>query len=143
MAFPNLARRDPVLIEVDAVTATCKAELEAAGIKPHVFGSLYHTREVPSKCVGGLSGWTFERAWYYWTAKGPGIPPEIAERLHASHGLVVRVDGDCTCPSPLAHAHGFAIGSYHVDTPDGLKALADTLRSIWDNPEDRTPARST
>lgn len=137
MGFPNLARGEPTPEEVDTVTAICRAELEAAGIKPYSFGSLYHSNEVPSKCVGGLSGWSFERAWYYWRAKGPGIPPEIAERLHATHGRDVRVEGHCGCPSPLEWAHGFAIGSYHIDTPEGLKALADTLRSIWDNPDDR------
>jgi len=136
MSFPNLARHDPSPEEIEAVTAICKAELEAAGIKPHVFGGLYGTSEVPSKCMGGLSMWSFERAWYYWRAKGPGIPPDVAERLHATHGKVVRVDGHCGCPSPLEWAHGFAIGSYHIDTPEGLTALAATLRSIWVNPDE-------
>lgn len=129
-AFPNLASSPD---NTEAVTAACKSELEAAGIQTYVFGGLYGQSEVPSKCVGHLSGWSFKRAWYYWVATGPGIPPEIAERLHATHGREVRVEGHCGCPSPLEWAHGFAIGSYHVDTNDGLKALADTLASIWDD----------
>lgn len=133
IGFPNLARHDPSEEMVAAVTETCRAELAAAGIPTHTFSFLLGESEVPSKCMGGLSGWSFERAWYYWIAKGPGLPPEVAERLHASHGRQVRVEGHCGCPSPLEWAHGFAIGSYHVDTPDGLKALADALASVWDD----------
>lgn len=140
--FPNLARRDPTDAEVEAITATCKAELEAAGITANVWSWFEPRGEVPSKCVGTLSGWKFERAWYYWQASGDGIPPDIAERLHASHGRDVRVEGHCGCPSPLEWAHGFAIGSYHVDTPEGLKALADTLRSICDEDAALHPAQS-
>jgi hypothetical protein len=131
--FPNLACRDQGEAMVNAVTSTCRAELEAAGIPTHTFGTLLGKSEVPSKCIGTLSGWSFKRAWYYWVAEGPGLPPEAAERLHGTHGRQVRVEGHCGYPSPLEWAHGFAIGSYHVDTPDGLKALADALASIWDD----------
>ncbi len=158
--FPNLARgslacctggdwgscrdqRDPDLCAnceardgiIAAVTETAKAELEAAGIKAIQWPTVLQG-EVPSKVVGGLSGWHFERRWYYWSASGPGIPPDIAEKLHATCGQEVRVEGHCGCPSPLEWRKGFAIGSYHVDTQEGLNALADTLRSIYDASKD-------
>ncbi len=158
--FPNLARgsltcvtggswgscrdqRDPDLCApcesrdriITEVTAQAKAELDAARINVHSWPQVL-SGEVPSKVVGGLSGWHFERRWYYWVAEGPGIPPDIAERLHATHGQEVRVEGHCGCPSPREWRKGFAIGSYHVDTQEGLNALADTQRSIYDASED-------
>lgn len=133
--FPNLARHEPLKAIVDEVTAICAAELQAAGIKVINWPGTVRG-EVPSKVVGGLSGWHFERRWYYWSASGPGIPPDIAERLHATHGKEVRVDGHCGCPSPLEWRKGFAIGYYHIDTQEGLNALADTLRSIYDADKD-------
>ena len=87
-------------------------------------------REVPTKIIGSLHRWTFRRAWYYWTAEGPGIPPSYANELYKTHGTQVRVDGDCGCPSPLKIFKGFAVGDYHVDTQEGLIALADTIRKI-------------
>lgn len=134
--FPNLARQtDPPLDVVADVTATAEAELRDAGIE--VFKFPFSIRgEVPAKIVGSLSMWSFERAWYYWRAKGPGLPVEVAERLHASYGTVVRVDGHCGCPSPREWFKGFGVGSYHVDSPDGLKALADAIRSVYDATKD-------
>lgn len=129
--FPNLARgQNPDDATIDDVTAICKAELERAGIKTHTFGILFGNSEVPSKCVGEVGSWSFRRAWYYWIAEGPGLPPEYADRLHETHGREVRVEGHCGCPSPAEWAEGFGVGSYHVDTAEGLKALADTLRSV-------------
>ena len=126
----NLACRNPTAADIDRVTATCRAELKAAGIEVVEMAPFADNREVPSRAVGQLSMWGFRRAWYYWVATGPGIPPEIAERLHATHGKDVRVDGHCGCPSPREWFKGFAVGCYHVDTQEGLNALADTIRSI-------------
>jgi len=129
--FPNLATgQNPPLDVIADVTAIAEAELRAAGID--VFILPFARGEVPSHALGTLSMWGFERAWYYWRAKGPGLPVEVAEHLHASHGRQVRVDGDCTAPSPRERFKGFGVGSYHVDTPEGLKALADALRSVYD-----------
>lgn len=134
-AFPNLARADNAPPEVIAeVTAIAKAELVAAGI--NVSGIPLPHGEVPCSVIGFLSGWLFQRRWYYWAADGPGIPCEIAERLHATHGTEVRVEGHCGCPSPREWRKGFAVGSYHIDTQEGLNALADTLRSIYDASKD-------
>lgn len=129
--FPNLARGfDASQEDITEVSDICKAELEAAGLETHTFGDYYGEGEVPSKTMGFIGQWKFERAWYYWRADGPGIPPEIAEQLHAGHGKDVRVAGHCGCPSPLEWYGGFAVGDYHVNTPEGLKALADCLRGI-------------
>jgi hypothetical protein len=134
--FPNLARAQNPTDEVIAeVTATCEAELQAAGIEAQKLSYKFNG-EVPAGVVGSLHGWGFRRAWYYWVADGPGIPLEAAERLHETHGQQVRVNGHCGCPSPREYLHGFACGKYHVDGPDGLKALADTIRSVYIAPKE-------
>lgn len=86
--------------------------------------------EVKTSVVGVLHGWTFKRAWYYWMASGPGIELAAADRLHASHGRAVRVAGHCGCPSPREWFKGLAVGSYHVDDADGLRALADCIKAL-------------
>lgn len=108
------------------------AELETAGIHVHWLPEFMRTKrgEVQTIVMGDLHGWTFERAWYYWVAKGPGIDVETAERLHAEHGQAVRVDGHCGCPSPREWFRGLACGHYHVDSQEGLNALAATIRSL-------------
>jgi hypothetical protein len=107
------------------------AELEKAGIKVEKYDFLRRRdREVKTAVMGSLHGWTFDRNWYYWVAKGPGIELAAAEKLHASHGRSVRVDGHCGCPSPGEWLKGFACGHYHVDDQEGLNALADTIREI-------------
>jgi len=129
--FPNYAGRN----DVDDLL---KKELIDAGIKPETWDFLKDKGEVNSSIRGTLCpapdmprcGWVFERRWYYWVAEGLGIPPEYAEKLHKTHGQVVRVEGHCGCPSPLEYNKGFAVGLYHVDTPEGLKALADTIKQV-------------
>ncbi len=86
--------------------------------------------EMRTIIVGQLGPWCFKRAWYYWVAEGPGIPPYYANTLHKQFGKVVRVDGHCGCPSPKEWLKGFAVGHYHVDTQEGLNALAGTIRTI-------------
>lgn len=113
------------------------AELDAAGIEVHRYDFLKNGRsEVDTAIVGTLHGWKFERAWYYWRAAGPGIEVAAAEWLHAEHGRDVRVDGHCDCPSPREWFKGLAVGSYHVDTPASLKALADTIKELVATPKD-------
>jgi len=108
-----------------------KQELTDAGIKFEFLDILRkHSGEVKTGVIGGIFGWTFKRAWTYWSCEGPGIPVEAAEKLHKVYGKVVRVDGDCGCPSPRERFHGLGCGSYHVDTKEGLKALVETLRNI-------------
>lgn len=105
-------------------------ELRKAGIEVGSLEFLRTKGEVPTSIYGTLGQWSFERSWSYWVAEGPGIPPEQAMKLHATHGEVVRVDGDCGCPSPIERFKGFAVGCYHIDTQDGLNALAETISNI-------------
>ena len=118
-----------------------RAELKAAGIPtlqeaegkpPEYLADMLrrNSGEVKTSVIGCLHGWEFKRAWYYWTASGPGIDVETAEALHATHGRVVRVDGHCGYPSPREWYKGLACGHYHVDSPEGLKALADTIKGL-------------
>ena len=135
MGFPNKAGDHA---DTDDIL---RAELKAAGIPtlqeaeckgPEYMAELLRrmSGEVKTSVIGVLHGWTFKRSWYYWTAEGPGIDVETAEALHAKHGRDVRVAGHCGCPSPREWYKGLACGDYHVDTPDGLKALADTLKGL-------------
>jgi hypothetical protein len=125
----NLATHTKDEDKLKELDEKCRAELQAAGIKP--FDRIVRVKgEVPTRIMGSLHGWGFERAWYYWVANGPGIPPVYANKLHETHGQEVRVDGHCGCPSPLEWCKGFAVGHYHVDTAEGLKALADTIKLI-------------
>ena len=106
----------------------CEAELEAAGIKvEHVPESFRKNMgEVKTIVMGTLRGWTFERAWYYWVAKGPGLPLEYAVPLYQECGRDVRVDGHCGGVAPTWKG-GLSVGLYHVDTQKGLGALAKTI----------------
>lgn len=135
MRFPNKAGDHP---DTDDIL---RAELKAAGIptlqeesghSPEYMADMLRraSGEVKTSVVGTLHGWEFRRAWYYWMCSGPGIEVEAAERLHATHGKDVRVAGHCGCPSPREWFKGLACGHYHVDSPEGLKALADTIQAL-------------
>ena len=106
------------------------SELREAGIEVELHELFRDQGEVKTAVIGILFQWSFRRAWYYWVAKGPGIPPMYADKLHEEYGKEVRVDGNCTCPSPKEQFKGFAVGHYHVDTQRGLNALAHTIRKI-------------
>lgn len=107
------------------------AELEAAGITPVKMSLDISRSDVQTGVFGHVeNSWAFYRFWYYWSAEGPGIPVEAAEALHNAHGQAVRVDGHCGCPHPREHFKGLGVGRYHVDTAEGLKALADTIKSV-------------
>jgi hypothetical protein len=121
---------------VETADDAIAAELQEAGIEVFRLPEFCRTNhpEMRTVVMGSLHGWEFKRAWRYWVASGPGIDVETAERLHATHGPVVRVDGHCGCPSPREWFKGFACGHYHVDTQEGLNALADTLREVAGRP---------
>lgn len=110
--------------------AALTAELEAAGITVRKLPFTDERREVKTPIIGTLHGWVFRRAWYYWVAEGPGIPHKEATELHELCGHVVRVAGDCSCPTPAYVYKGLGVGLYHVDSEAGLKALADTIRKV-------------
>lgn len=102
-------------------------ELVLAGI-PFIDGPIYG--ETKSSVIGTLDGWVFTRAWYYWIAQTSGktLAYTAANRLNVDWGDQVR-------------AYGFGGGtslaaklpeSYHIDTQEGLSALAAAIRSSKD-----------
>lgn len=106
-----------------------KADLEAAGIP------VLHESEKTGLAMGYLAGWSFTFNNYYWVAKssdGAPLPHDYAVPLHNERGKEVRVAGLCGCPHPLEWYHpsrGFAgVPDYHVDSVEGLTALADAIR---------------
>lgn len=139
MAFPNKAGdhadTDDILRE----------ELHAAGIltwQEHDYSDkpqdhFSHLKEMMRKQSGEvktstwgiLHGWTFKRNWYYWVAEGPGLEITVAKALNDQFGNVVRVDGYAGGQCPIQRFKGLSCGLYHVDTPEGLKALADTIKA--------------
>lgn len=93
--------------------------------------------QVKTSVIGVLYGWTFTRAWRYWVCEGPGIEVEYAQRLQNDFGNTLRANGDAGCRGPEFWFKGLACGMYHVDSTDGLKALADTIRLIVDEHKGR------
>ena len=128
--FPNLAcRSNPDDGTVAEVNRQVEQELREAGIRPFDV-EITSKGEVPTRFIGLAHRWSFERAWYYYRPKGPGIPPLEAEEFHKQWGKQVRVEGNCGCPSPLEYCQGFAVGSYHIDTPEGLKGFVELLARV-------------
>src|ERR1035437_1869229 len=153
--FPNLARhikvwdgsKDVPVPDVEAIFAEVDAqiykELGAVGIEKFngdgnhgVFdhslgGKLGRNGEVPTGLIGYGYKWKFERAWYYWRASGAGIPPEFAIPFDKEWGKEVRVNGDCVCRGAEFWGEGFGIDSYHIDTPRGLAAFIQLLKTVY------------
>jgi len=117
---------------VENCNQALKDELTLAGIKVNEV-DFNIKGEVPTGVYGTINRWTFHRYWTYWVCSGPGIPIKEAMKLHDDFGDSVRVDGDCTAPSPMEQFGGFGTGSYHVDTLIGLKALASTITQIYED----------
>lgn len=133
--FPNLAYSGSDREKLARIDAQVLGELDQAGI--HAEGPaefLRERREVPAAYLGQFFKWGFRRAWYYWVAEGPGVPPDAAEAFHRKWGTQARVDGHCGCPSPLEWNRGFAVGLYHIDTQEGLNAFAALLRGVYREP---------
>lgn len=129
MNFPNIAGFCKTNDEIVG------AELARAGISINKSQLSVRQGEVKTSLRGELHGWYFERAWCYWIAKGPGLQVEIAERLWKHHGADVRLDGDIESPSPREVYKGLGCGFYHVDTEEGLRALAEAINSHVVEPE--------
>lgn len=128
----NLAGMNGVQSDIE-----CETELKAAGIKVERVPESYRREmgEVQTIIIGTLHGWTFERAWYYWVARGPGLPLEYAIPLYKEFGQDVRVDGHCGGVWPTWSGE-IVVGMYHVDTQQGLDALAKVIvRSVEDAKE--------
>jgi hypothetical protein len=128
-------------------------ELSEAGIE--VIESKRTRSEVPYTLTGKLADWNFSRAWYYWIANAEeGLPLEVATKLHnkkytikgerqpARYGQVIRVVGHCGCPPPKdwLNKDGM-IDSYHVDSQEGLNALAGAIRTLHNMASSGTDAK--
>jgi hypothetical protein len=129
----NLARRvdreNPV-VDLE-VQETVRKELIEAGIKINDMDFFIHDcGEVPTSIIGTQCMWHFKRAWYYWVAKGPGIPMEKAEEFDKQWGKEVRADGDCACRGPKFWNEGFGTDCYHIDSQAGLNAFTQMLKEI-------------
>lgn len=109
----------------DANTA-CAEELIRAGIP---MAHNVNPGEVKSGVGGALCGWTFYRAWRYWSASGPALPLSVARVLWRDHGGYVRAGGDCDCREPTGSGYPRTT-NYHIDTPEGLVAFAAVLRNL-------------
>lgn len=77
--------------------------------------------------LGRAYGWKFRRAWYYWvcTTNNWPVPEDTARSFNETWGKQVRVEGfagDQDVSGP--------VDSYHVDTVEGLNALAKMLTEI-------------
>lgn len=120
--------------DLEAGTQEARSELEFAGIEVlELPGEMTTRGEVTIKVIGSLYAWKFERAWYYWIVNGPGLPLEYAVPLDEEWGKQARVDGDCACRGAAFWGKGQPITMYHVDTKEGLKALADAIRKSRTN----------
>jgi len=76
-----------------------KEELSIAGI-PTIQLLNNMTSEVPASIIGCFNGFTFQRAWYYWTVKGY-MPLQYANELYDKYkDLNIRVVGHCGNPHP-------------------------------------------
>jgi hypothetical protein len=125
MHFSNLAKDHSP--ELDAQIT---AELQLAGIEAHTLPYVPTNTEVKTLVRGTVGPWIFTRHWSYWSAKGPSIPTTAALELFQDHSATVRANGHAGSPSPLELYQGFGVTSYHIDDPEGLKALADVIKRI-------------
>jgi len=119
-------------------------ELGAAGIPVERWPEFVrdHHTEVHSVVRGVYYGWLFERAWYYWKVKGPGLPLQYANPLHEAHGQYVRVAGDCGCPSPMEWYKGFAVPDLsrgHTGGPEGSYGCACPTCGLMQDTEKTEP----
>lgn len=121
--FENLARREYEPEASDKV----EKELIEAGI-PVLTLSNYMNGEVKTYYIGILNGFVFERMWRYWSVKG-NMPLLNAEYLYKNYkDFDIRVAGHAGNPSPKEWSKDNFVDLYHVDTKEGLKILADTIK---------------
>lgn len=149
----NLARR---YYEPDA-DKKVKEELTAAGI-PVLSLMNSADGEVKTYYIGLLNGFIFQRAWKYWVVKG-NMPLDVAEYIYYNHKeLEIRAAGDAGNPNPRDFAvdpiykkycreqykngknpdktkkeyqyNPRYIQMYHIDTEEGLKVFADTVKKF-------------
>lgn len=108
-------------------------ELNDAGIPFLKFDFLRNQGEVPSVVIGMLDGWEFRRAWYYWiaVAKDTNLQFKYADELQSYFGNEVRVAGYAGGINPhewYKEKWNTGVTSYHIDTQEGLNALAQIIK---------------
>jgi len=113
--------------DVETGTLDAKMELDFAGVDV-VDLPIETLGEVKIRLIGKIDRWVFTRAWRYWIVEGPGLPLEYAVPLDNKWGHDVRASGDCACRGPIFWEKGHPVSLYHVDTREGLMALADAIR---------------
>lgn len=129
--FPNLARPHGAKPEdFPEVDEQLRIEAEAAGLTVQSFKFQLGDGEVPTCLFFSSHKWVFNRAWYYWRAKGPGVPPADAAEFDQEWGKQVRASGDCACRGVEFWYEGFAASDYHIDTQEGLNAFVQMLARI-------------
>lgn len=138
MTFANLARHGNPEDHPDVDDAV-ERELAKAGIG-YIERTLNPRDEVPTTVQRAYAhGWWFERAWYYWRAHAAShearIPLDAAESFHRQWGREVRSEGHCGCPSPRDYP-GHDVGSYHIDTQEGLNAFVALLAGVPPAPKE-------
>lgn len=108
-----------------------KKELENAGIPTWENRFFRNEGDVKSSVIGVLNNCTFKRAWVYWIVdiKG-GLPLDVAIKLHEQYGTTLRVGGFAGGIDPREMFGGFGVPTYHIDTPQALKALADAIKEV-------------
>lgn len=115
----------------------CAAELAAAGIPVE---KLPQPCGEPRSLIGGsLGGFTFRRAWVYWSVKG-AMSRTLAHELNTTprgSDLGTKYSGGGKTWGDVIRVEGFAGGtnvsaggcsSWHIDTEDGLAKFADFIR---------------
>lgn len=100
-------------------------ELLCAGIAPELRADMLERSEVPTRVIGRLEPFTFERRWYYYSVSGR-VPLAVAEELYADPigQRDVRVAGHCGRPPPASWARHFDVeGTRVIVDPDGSREL--------------------
>jgi hypothetical protein len=138
-SFPNLAASLGTEI-AGITTAVVQNELFAAGVASVVAYPDPKFHEVMSTAAGVLefadgAVFGFQRASSYYAVRGSqNLPQYPALLLNNRWGQEVRIGGDSggrlDVPQP-------GVSSWHVDTLDGLQALASSLIEFFSTPNQR------
>lgn len=100
-----------------------REEMAKAGIEPKAHYLHTGKGEVPADVGGVVHSCYFTRAWSYWTVVCH-MPMHLAREMYYENGKIgryqIRVAGHCGCPPPEHYSERDAIGSYHIDTIEGL-----------------------
>lgn len=136
--LPNLAANVSAGV-VELATAVVGRELAAAGIPSLTAYPNLKFHEVSARTVGVLEfpkGIVFgiQRASSYYAVRGThSLPCREAVLLNRTWGSQVRINGDSGGNESVP---GNGVSSWHIDSLQGLEALALSLREFFGNPSD-------